>query len=119
MTPPDAGSEIWRAIPKGIAIKVRLTPRSQRDSIDGLEKTAEGLALKARVRAIPESGAANAALEKLIAGWLGVPKHTVDVIAGAKSRLKTVAVAGNSEALQQQLADRLADTKAPKSQKGS
>ena len=87
MTPPDSGNEIWRAIPKGIAIKVRLTPRSQRDSIDGLEKTAEGLALKARVRAIPEGGAANAALEKLIAGWLGVPKTSVGVIAGAKSRL--------------------------------
>lgn len=119
MTPPDSGNEIWRAIPKGIAIKVRLTPRSQRDSIDGLEKTAEGLALKARVRAIPEGGAANAALEKLIAGWLGVPKNSVGVIAGAKSRLKTVAVAGNAEALRQQVAERLAGMRAPKSQNGS
>lgn len=87
---------------------MRLTPRSQRDSIDGLEETAEGPALKARVRAIPESGAANAALERLVADWLGVPRSTVAVTAGGKSRLKTVAITGNPEVLQQQLTHRVA-----------
>ncbi len=119
MTASRSADAIWRAIPTGIAIRVRLTPRSQRDSIDGLEDTAEGTALKARVRAVPESGAANAALAKLIAGWLHVPKSTVEVIAGGKSRLKTVAVTGKSEALQQQIAARLADMDDPKGQKGS
>lgn len=113
MTASAPGSEIWRPIPAGIAIRVRLTPRSQRDSIDGLERTAEGTALKARVRAIPESGAANAALEKLVARWLSVPKSTVEVIAGGKSRLKTVAVSGNSEALSKQLTAKLADIEGP------
>lgn len=102
------GDAICRATPNGIAIRVRLTPRSQRDSIDGLEATAEGIALKARVRAVPESGAANAALEKLIAAWLGVPKSSVEVIAGGKSRLKSVAVSGKAEALQRQLDAKLA-----------
>lgn len=100
---------IWRATPTGIVIRVRLTPRAQRDSIDGLEETAEGPALKARVRAIPESGAANTALERLVSDWLGVPKSTVAVAAGGKSRLKTVAVAGNSETLRQHLTRKLAD----------
>lgn len=108
MTASRTGDAICRAIPTGIAIRVRLTPRSQRDSIDGLEETAEGTALKARVRAVPESGAANAALERLVAGWLGVPKSSVEVIAGGKSRLKTVAVSGNTAALQQQLNAKLA-----------
>lgn len=117
MTALRSADAIGRAIPDGIAIRVRLTPRSQRDSIDGLEETAEGTALKARVRAVPESGAANAALEKLVAGWLGVPKSSVAVIAGGKSRLKTVAVSGNSEALQQQLNARLADMSSPQVRK--
>ena len=103
-----SGDAVCRATPTGIVIRVRLTPRSQRDSVDGLEETPEGPALKARVRAVPESGAANAALEKLIAGWLGVPKSSVEVIAGGKSRLKTVAVSGNTAALQQQLNAKLA-----------
>mgnify|MGYP005854626319 CR=1 FL=1 len=114
MTASAPGNEVWRPFSAGIAIRVRLTPRSQRDSIDGLERTAEGAALKARVRAIPESGAANAALEKLIAGWLDVPKSTVEVIAGGKSRLKTVAVSGKSEALLRRLTARLADMEGPK-----
>lgn len=116
----DSGSgEIFRTIPTGIAIRVRLTPRAQRDSIDGLEETAEGTALKARVRAIPEGGAANAALEKLIAGWLSVPKGSVAVIAGGKSRLKSVAVSGNPKTLQQELAARIAETAGPARQKGN
>lgn len=109
---------IWRETPRGLAIRVRLTPRAQRDSIDGLEETAEGLALKARVRAIPESGAANEALERLVSDWLGVPKSTVAVTAGGKSRLKTVSVLGNSEVLQRDLADKLADVEKARPRKG-
>jgi uncharacterized protein len=114
---PEKG--ISRVTPTGVAIRVRLTPRAQRDGIDGLEETAEGTALKARVRAIPESGAANTALERLVSDWLGVPKSTVAVTAGGKSRLKTVAVSGNSEMLQHQLAGRLADLHGPKPSSGS
>jgi uncharacterized protein YggU (UPF0235/DUF167 family) len=55
--------------------------------------------LKARVRATPEKGAANAALEALIARVLGVPKSSVSVIAGGTSRLKTVTIAGDAEHL--------------------
>jgi len=108
VTATGSGSDVWRATPTGVAIRVRLTPRSQRDSIEGLEETAEGLALKARVRAIPEGGAANAALERIVAEWLGVPKTTVAVTSGSKSRLKTVAITGNPEMLQRLLESRLA-----------
>ena len=52
--------------------------------------------MKARVRAIPENGEANAALERLVAGWLGVGKSAVAVTAGGKSRIKTVTVSGDA-----------------------
>lgn len=110
---------VWRATPSGVAIRVRLTPRAQRDSIDGLEETAEGMALKARVRAIPESGAANEALERLVSDWLDVPKSTVAVSAGGKSRLKTVSVSGGSDVLQRVLAGKLTDIASVKPRKGS
>jgi len=114
-----AADAICRPVPTGIAIRVRLTPRSQRDAIEGLEETPEGLALKARVRAIPESGAANSALERLIADWLGVPKSAVAVTAGGKSRLKTVTLTGNSETLRQHLAVKLAGMDGPKPHKNA
>lgn len=101
----------WR-IPAGTAgrqgaacviVRFRLTLKSSKDSIDGLDITAEGPAFKARVRAVPEDGAANAALERLAAAWLQVPKSTVSLISGAKSRVKTLAIGGDPAILEDRL----------------
>ncbi len=84
----------------GIELFVRLTPRSSGDALDGVAAASDGRShIKARVRAVPEKGAANAALEKLLARSLGVPASSVAVVAGAASRLKTVRIAGDSLAL--------------------
>lgn len=97
----------WRETADGLVVRVRLTPKASRDAVEGLEATAEGPAVKARVRAVPEDGAANAALERLIAGWLGVPRTAVGLVSGAKSRVKTVAVAGEADVLAARVADLL------------
>ncbi len=75
--------------------------------IAGLETTAEGPAFKARVRAIPEDGAANAALERLAAEWLQVPKSAAQLVAGAKSRLKSIAVGGDVKEIENRLRAKL------------
>lgn len=54
--------------------------------------------MKARVRAAPEDGAANTALEALIAKAFGAAKGKVSVARGHKARLKTIAIEGASEA---------------------
>lgn len=83
---------------------MRLTPRASRDAVEGVEQSADGTAhLKARVRAVPEKGRANAALEALIAQTLAVPRSQVKVISGGTSRLKTVHVT----AVPDEIADRL------------
>lgn len=82
----------------GFRLRVRLTPRANTDGIDGPDADAAGTVyLKARVRAAPEKGAANAALEKLLAKTLGVPKTAVRVEKGASGRVKLVAVDGGAE----------------------
>ena len=74
---------------------MRLTPRGGRDAIEGWETDAAGREhLKARVRAAPVEGEANAALEALLARALGLPKSAVTVARGATARLKQVAVEG-------------------------
>jgi uncharacterized protein (TIGR00251 family) len=84
----------------GVELFVRLTPRASRDEIGGVETTADGRQhLAARVRAVPDKGKANAALEKLVAEWLGVPRSTVRVSAGATQRLKTLRIEGEPQAL--------------------
>jgi len=80
-------------------LRVRLTPSGGADRIDGVARDEAGKRyLKARVRAAPEHGEANAALEKLIAKALGVPKTAVSVDRGATARLKTLIVDGVGEA---------------------
>lgn len=80
-------------------LAVRLTPRAGADRIDGWATDAAGREhLKARVRAAPVDGEANAALEALLAKALGVPKSAVRVARGASARLKQVAVDGLDEA---------------------
>lgn len=51
--------------------------------------------LAVRVRAVPEKGLANRALEKLIARWLDVPASSVKVTTGETSRIKTVSITGD------------------------
>lgn len=96
----------WRHADACVIVRFRLTPKSSKDAIDGLETTTDGPAFKARVRAVPEDGAANSALEKLVAGWLEVPKSTVRLVSGGKSRVKSLAVDGDVHMLEGRLAAR-------------
>jgi uncharacterized protein len=90
----------FRIRDNGIDLFVRLTPKSSVDRLEGVETAADGRShLKARVRAVPENGAANQALERLAAKTLGVPVSAVSVVAGGTARLKTLRVAGDPEAL--------------------
>ena len=55
--------------------------------------------LKARVRAVPEDGKANQALEMLLARALGMPKSAVTVVAGHTARSKTLRIDGEPDAI--------------------
>jgi uncharacterized protein len=80
----------WRSEASGLVLRVRLTPLSDRDAIDGIARLADGKAvLKARVRT----------LVRLIAGTLRVPARDVTLVAGGGARLKRVKVAGEAAAL--------------------
>jgi uncharacterized protein YggU (UPF0235/DUF167 family) len=79
---------------------VRLTPKASVDRIEGVETAADGRShLRARVRALPENGAANQALERMTAKALGVPGSSVAVVAGDTSRLKTLRIVGDAAEL--------------------
>ena len=96
-----------RATADGAVLGVRLTPKSSRDEILGIETFGGVSVLKARVRALPEEGRANDALVKLIAKWLGVPPSTVSVAQGGNSRLKQVRIKGDADSLLARIAARL------------
>ena len=100
----------WSAEAGGVALWIRLTPKGGRDSIEGVETLADGRnVLKARVRAAPEDGRANAALVEMIAKALKAPRSAVTIRSGETSRVKKLFIAGDSAATLDALA-RLAPT---------
>ena len=86
----------WAVTVDGLLLTVRLTPKGGRDEVNGIETLSDGRAvLKARVRALPEDGAANAALVKLIAKVVGIAASRVTVQSGHTSRLKVLKIEGD------------------------
>ncbi len=76
----------------GCRIAVKVHPRARRERIAG----ALGGALRLEVTAAPERGAANEAVERLLAGVFDVPRSAVSVVSGHASRTKKVEVVGVS-----------------------
>ncbi|CAD5251207.1 conserved hypothetical protein [Bosea sp. 62] len=90
----------WSVTSDGLVLSVRLTPRGGRDGLDGVETLADGRdVLKARVRAAPSEGEANAALIALLAKEFSVSRSQVSLTAGASARVKRILICGDALAL--------------------
>ncbi len=91
---------------RALRLRVRLTPRGGRDRIDGFASSAAGeRVLRVRVAAPPVGGAANAALVRLLAKALGVPRSAVGIVSGEASRDKTLEVSGDPAELLKRLGE--------------
>lgn len=74
-------------------IAIRVTPRSSKPGIGGWRAGADGREeLEVRVAAAPTDGEANAAVIKLLAKLLGVPKGAINIVSGEASRYKRIAL---------------------------
>jgi len=93
----------------GLRVAIRLTARARADRLEGIVHAADGAPLlKASVTAPPVEGRANDALLGLLAKSWGVPRRDLAIVGGAKSRNKTVHVAGDPAELLKQLRSLLA-----------
>ena len=76
-------------------LTVRVQPKASADRIEDWAEDDSGRRfLRVRVRAVPEDGKANSAVQKLVAKWLGLPKSAVRVVTGGKTRLKGLEIDG-------------------------
>ena len=73
-----------------VVITVRVIPRATRSQIAGTRNDA----LLVRLSAAPVDGAANAELIDVLSDALGVPRRSVTLVSGERSRIKRVRVAG-------------------------
>jgi uncharacterized protein len=74
----------------GILIDIRVIPRAGRSGLAGTR----GDALLVRLHAPPVEGAANTELIAVIATALDVPRRSVSIVNGERSRQKRVRVSG-------------------------
>ena len=73
-------------------IEIHVQPKASRDRV-----VTQGGAIKVYVTAVPEKGRANKAVVEVVARRLGVPKGTVSIVSGERSRVKLLAIEGLSE----------------------
>lgn len=73
-----------------VTLEVRVTPRSNRNVVE----VASPGHLRVRVTVAPEAGKANAAVLKLLAKKLGIPKSRMTIIRGLTNRDKVISIGG-------------------------
>ena len=99
----------WRETADGRIVRIRATPRADRDVVGWIIETADGPAIAVRIRTVAEDSRANAACEATVAEWLGLAKSCVALTAGRKSRIKSLLVTGNVTSLIERIERNLAD----------
>ena len=78
---------------KSVKISVRLQPKASREELRGWDESG---VLRVRVKEAPVDGAANAALVRLVAKYLGISRGVISIIHGATGRNKILKVEGLS-----------------------
>jgi uncharacterized protein len=87
-------------------VEIRLTPRADRDAVEGIRHDAGGAArLAVRVTAAPSDGAANAALIALLSRRWRLPKSAFALVEGESARAKRLSVTASGARLAAALQD--------------
>jgi uncharacterized protein (TIGR00251 family) len=93
----DGGSvseEVVRSAEGGVLLEVSAVPGAAEAGVDGRDPWRG--ALKVRLRSPPVQGRANAELVEVLAEHFRVPRSSVSVVSGLRSRRKTVLLGGLS-----------------------
>ena len=81
-------------------LDIRVQPRASRNAIevhgDRPDVKPSDMKITVRVTAAPESGKANDAVVALLAKRLGVPKRSIQIVRGHRSRVKRISIDGIS-----------------------
>jgi len=93
-----------QAAETGIKLALRVTPKSAREGIEGVEeRPGAGAQLRVRVRAVPDKGKANKAVIALLAEAFALPQGVFSILSGETARDKVLFIAGAPGPLAAQL----------------
>lgn len=79
---------MWKAIPEGVLIPIKVSPKASRNAIVGWENGE----LKIRIAALPVKGNANQELLDFLAKELRISKRQIHILAGETSRHKKICI---------------------------
>jgi uncharacterized protein len=94
----------WRTLADGVAVAVKVHPKSRRPGVHGATKASDGERLRIGVTEAAEGGRANRAACSALATALGTAQSAVSLKAGATSREKILHVKGDPTELATRLA---------------
>ena len=90
----------YRTLGDALLLEVRVTAKARTEGVDGLAPGEGGsVRLAVKVRAAPDKGAANRAVELLLARLFQRPRTAVSVVSGHTSRMKLVRLEGDPDTL--------------------
>jgi uncharacterized protein (TIGR00251 family) len=90
---------------EGVRLSVRVRPGARRDAVGGSWAGPRGPALVVAVRARAIEGAANTAVVAALAAAFGLRRGDVEIVTGARSRDKVVALRGDRAEMDARLAE--------------
>jgi uncharacterized protein (TIGR00251 family) len=82
--------ECLRSSPRGTLLDVYVQPKSSKNELVGIHQGS----LKVKLTAPPVEGEANKECVRFLAKLLGVPKSSIEIVQGHKSRHKTLLIRG-------------------------
>ncbi|KAK2701499.1 hypothetical protein QYM36_001310 [Artemia franciscana] len=82
-----------------LRLNVKVIPQGGNNKIESFDGSVEPISLKLRIKAPPEDGKANLELQSFLAKCLGVHKQNISLVAGHKSRNKTIEISDDSKEL--------------------
>jgi uncharacterized protein (TIGR00251 family) len=85
-----------RDTPAGARFLVRVAPRASRNAMMDVMGEGDAAAVKIALQAPPAEGRANAALIAFLASSLKVPRSSIEIAGGERSRNKTIVVHGRT-----------------------
>lgn len=83
----------------GISIKISVMPNSSKTFLVGL---VEGM-LKIKLNAPPLEGRANKETIEFFSKLIGIPKTSISILRGDKSKLKTLLIKGDKDLLKEKI----------------
>ena len=84
---------------KGIKVNIRVIPNASRCEVAGVIENA----LKVRLDVPPVNGKANEKCVKFLSKLLGVPRCSISIISGEKSRSKVLFIKGDPDELEERV----------------